>query len=259
MTDEPYTNLDLDTAEEMLIVAGKPELAKALRYQAQGVRNLVQGEWGTSFVNALENIMDTRVISVLTSVQQRLDQQIELVQQVLTTAREAKEIAQQALVVSKAGTRGLGKLTKDVNILKKAMGDSQEDRADLRRRIDTISTSQAVFTASMLLSAHAVIVIDLTQTIVSVNQKVLKYFGYANDELIGRPLDILIPNAFRAAHRKYIEAFAHSSDTQRLMADRHEVYGLHKDGSEFSIRAAIVKIEDGFIAVIERAVEARGG
>lgn len=57
MNDEAYTNLDLDTAEELLIAAGRPELAKALRYQAQGVRNLVQGEWGQSFVNTLDSML----------------------------------------------------------------------------------------------------------------------------------------------------------------------------------------------------------
>ena len=59
--NDPYTNLDLDTAEQMLIAAGKPELAMALRHQAQGVRNLVQGEWGMSFVTALESVVAKHV------------------------------------------------------------------------------------------------------------------------------------------------------------------------------------------------------
>jgi PAS domain S-box-containing protein len=216
---------------------------------------------------------EASTLATLTSVAHRLDEITSYVQQSVTLAREgikvgrealaigraaqetgikALSIGEEALSVAKAGAARLGKITRDVTLLKKAMVDSQEDRADLRQRIDAISTSQAVFTASMLLSAHAVIVIDPTQIIVSVNQKVLKYFGYADDELVGHPLDILIPERFRAVHRKHIEAFAQSSDTQRLMADRHEVFGLHKDRSEFLIRAAIVKISDGFIAVIER-------
>jgi hypothetical protein len=63
MTDsqEPYTNMDLDTAEELLIQAGKPELAVALRYQAQGVRNLVQGEWGKSFIKSLDDLLAVHI------------------------------------------------------------------------------------------------------------------------------------------------------------------------------------------------------
>jgi len=57
VNDEPYTNLDLDTAEALLRAAGKAELAEALNYHANGVRNLVQGVWGSSFVNSLEMLL----------------------------------------------------------------------------------------------------------------------------------------------------------------------------------------------------------
>jgi len=127
--DEPYSNLDLDTAEELLIHAGKPELAKALRYQTQGIRNLVQGEWGSSFVNALENVMDTRVVSVLTSVQQRLDTQIGLVERVL--------------VATKENARGLKKLTQRAHALETRMDSSEADRLDLRQRLERIERIMA--------------------------------------------------------------------------------------------------------------------
>ena len=108
MSDE-YTNLDLDTADELLVASGHPEIAKALRFQTQGNRNLIQGEWGKSFVNALENIMDTRVVNVLTSVQQRLDEQIGLVERLIAMVQGANATAQEALTVSKENGRGLGK------------------------------------------------------------------------------------------------------------------------------------------------------
>lgn len=55
--EEEYTNLDLETAEQLMFAAGKPELSKALHHHAHGVRNLVQGEWGKSFVNSLEDLL----------------------------------------------------------------------------------------------------------------------------------------------------------------------------------------------------------
>jgi DNA repair ATPase RecN len=143
--DDAYTNLDLDTAEEMVIAAGKPELAKALRYQAQGVRNLVQGEWGGAFVKTLENIMDTRVISVLTSVQQRLDQQYDIVQQLLAMQKASDKTAKQALSVAKAGAARLKKLemgqkkynTRLDDVIKRLEAD--EERLDKKReRIDRL-------------------------------------------------------------------------------------------------------------------------
>jgi hypothetical protein len=57
MTDKPYTNLDLDTAESLLIAAGSPEQAKAMRHYTEGWRNYIQGEFGQSFVDAFERVM----------------------------------------------------------------------------------------------------------------------------------------------------------------------------------------------------------
>lgn len=140
MSDEPYTNLDLDTAEELLIAAGKKELAVALRYQAQGVRNLVQGEWGQSFVNTLESVMDTRVVNVLSSVQSRLDEQYGMVQQLLAMQKASDKNAKRALAVAKETGLGLKKLSGEVTALGKAMAESKEDRADLRERINRLES-----------------------------------------------------------------------------------------------------------------------
>ncbi len=61
MTEDEYTNLDLDTADELLVAAGHPSIAKALRLQTQANRNLVQGEWGKSFANSLDVILGKHV------------------------------------------------------------------------------------------------------------------------------------------------------------------------------------------------------
>lgn len=55
--NDEYTNLDLDTAEEMLIAAGNTELAQALRFQTQGVRNMMQTALVPSFQKAVEDIL----------------------------------------------------------------------------------------------------------------------------------------------------------------------------------------------------------
>lgn len=57
MTDEPYTNLDLDTAEQMLIDAGQAEQAGALRRYQQGIRNMMQTVVVPGFQNAVEGML----------------------------------------------------------------------------------------------------------------------------------------------------------------------------------------------------------
>ena len=111
-----------------MISAGRPELANALRYQAQGVRNLVQGEWGLSFVNTLEKVMDTRVVSVLTSVQARLDEQISLVAQLLAVHKET--------------ARGLKKLQAQ-------MKESQGDRRKIHQEVANVKSEVAAIQARL--------------------------------------------------------------------------------------------------------------
>lgn len=125
---EDYTNMDLDTADEILVAAGHPSIAKALRFQTQGNRNMIQGEWGQSFVNALDTIMEKRIVTQLTNVQISLDR-------ILGSVIAADKTAQQALTVAKAGAARLGKLSTEVKVVKKALDESKRDRADLRREI----------------------------------------------------------------------------------------------------------------------------
>ncbi len=141
MSDD-YTNLDLDTADELLVAAGRPELAKALRHQTQGVRNLVQGVWGQSFVATLDNIMDTRVVSVLASVQARLDEQIALVQQMIIMTREANATAHEALTVAKVGAAHIKKVQAD-------MKESQADRRKIHQEVAAVKDDLAVIQARL--------------------------------------------------------------------------------------------------------------
>ena len=93
------------------------------------------------------------------------------------------------------------------------------------------------------ISSEAIISIDETQRIIFFNKGAEKIFGYASDEVMGQPLDILLPARFVAAHRRHIGAFALSTTTARLMGERQEIFGLRKNGEEFPAEASISKIE----------------
>lgn len=113
MSDEPYTNLDLQTAEDLLRAAGKPELAEALSHHAYGVRNLVQGEWGRSFVASLESILGRHI-------------------QPLIDAQKETHSGIAALSVQ------FHAIASDVAQLKERMRESQQDRAAIHQELDVI-------------------------------------------------------------------------------------------------------------------------
>jgi PAS domain S-box-containing protein len=103
----------------------------------------------------------------------------------------------------------------------------------------------ALFASVMSIAPDGIISVDEEQLIISFNEGAQKTFGYRRDEIMGRPLGLLLPERFRAAHAGHIRKFATSRTAARLMGERQEVVGLHKDGHEFPAEAAICQLELG--------------
>lgn len=108
---------------------------------------------------------------------------------------------------------------------------------------------------------EAIISINEQQQIQLFNQGAEKIFGYQAAEIIGQPLDILLPQAFRQVHRQHIKQFAELPAKSRQMTDRNSnVYGRHKDGHEFAAEASLAKLQTKagmFFTVMLRDVSER--
>ncbi len=90
--------------------------------------------------------------------------------------------------------------------------------------------------------AEGVIIIDTTTTIVLVNTRVEELFGYQKEEIIGRPLNILIPPRFHAAHQKHLKEYFKRLRIRPMGLGR-ELAGCHKDGHEFPVEISLSHIE----------------
>ncbi|HSA63004.1 MAG TPA: PAS domain S-box protein [Nitrospiraceae bacterium] len=95
------------------------------------------------------------------------------------------------------------------------------------------------------IAEDAIIVIDEQRTIALFNQGAVKLFGYDPDEILGQSLDRLLPERLRVDHSRHIQTFAHSAESARRMAQRRDVFGLKKDGTEFPAEASISKLTVG--------------
>src|SRR5271169_1768633 len=96
---------------------------------------------------------------------------------------------------------------------------------------DTVSASRL---GDILdIAEDGIVTVNAKQEIVLFNRGAAKLFGFSPDEVLGRPLEVLIPRQFHAVHRRHMQEFARSPTTSRLMAERREVHGRRKDGSEF--------------------------
>ncbi len=83
-------------------------------------------------------------------------------------------------------------------------------------------------------SPDALVMADAAGRIVSVNGQAQALFGYSCADLIGQPLEVLLPERFRAAHALHRHRYATAPRT-RPMGAGLELYGQCKDGREFPV------------------------
>ena len=98
------------------------------------------------------------------------------------------------------------------------------------------------------LAGEAIICIDQTQHIRMFNQAAERIFGYSAPEAIGQHLDLLLPEAFKAIHRRHVQTFGNSPRSSKRMGERQgQVSGRRKNGEIFPAEASIStsKTKDG--------------
>ena len=121
--------------------------------------------------------------------------------------------------------------------------------------------TQAMFEGIVNIASDAIISTNDDQRIVLFNRGAETIFGYAAEEVVGQPIDMLIPGRFRSAHREHMKRFGGSPVAARRMGERQEIAGLRKNGEEFPAEASISKIEmDGrkvFTVVLRDATDRR--
>lgn len=122
--------------------------------------------------------------------------------------------------------------------------DPHEALARVQRQV-TISRSRAAlreseakFRSVMESAIDAIISTDADGVIRSWNSAAADLFGHAEEEAVGRTLDLIIPERFRERHRTAIERVSHGGPTN-LIGRTVEFAGLRSDGTEFPIELAL--------------------
>jgi PAS domain S-box-containing protein len=102
--------------------------------------------------------------------------------------------------------------------------------------------SHAALAAIVDIAADAIIALDDNFRIVRFNKGAEQIFGWTEDEMLGQPLDRLLPMGARAVHRGHVRTFAEGGVESRRMADRREIAGLRRNGEQFPADASIARV-----------------
>ena len=135
-----------------------------------------------------------------------------------------------------------------------------EMTARIQQARQELQASAARHSAVVDAAMDCIITVDSAYGVRMINPAGARMFGYAQGDVVGRNLEMLLPERFRATHLKLMERFAQTGETTRVMGRQTLVHGLRSTGEEFPAEASIsrVRIEgEDLLTVILRDVTER--
>ncbi len=120
------------------------------------------------------------------------------------------------------------------------------DTTDRKRTEDELRKSEATAHAFLEAAAEGVVIADGAGRIVLVNAEIERVFGYSREELLGRPVETLLPERLVAKHASYRAGYVTHPSSGVISVDRPGI-GRTRDGTEVPIelKLSAIQTEDG--------------
>jgi PAS domain S-box-containing protein len=142
------------------------------------------------------------------------------------------------------------------NIILRALRDNSGTLIGFSKVTRDLTESRAMeakFRTLLESTPDAVLIVDRLGLLQFANRRAEGLFGYTGNELAGMPFEALVPKRFRGRHGSYREVFFDSPRDREMGADQ-ELWGLRKDGSEFSLEFSLSPLETAEGRVVLAAV-----
>ena len=114
-----------------------------------------------------------------------------------------------------------------------------------RNRTETaLQESEARWRALVETAPDAIVVIDDSGIMTACNEALVRMFGYAREEMLGRNVRMLMPSPHREAHDRYLSAYR-STGVRKVIGFWRELSGRRKDGTEFPLEVSVSETHVG--------------
>ncbi|HLF37151.1 MAG TPA: MASE1 domain-containing protein [Anaerolineales bacterium] len=197
---------------------------------AIAIHGTIRGRGGFALPNTNESLLQLQAfigLSTLTGL---------LTAAGLTERRRAEQALReaQAELESRVQER-TGELTRSTAAL-------QAEFAERRRTDDALHESEGMLRGLFEFAPDAIVVTDQAGRIVRINAQTELLFGYGREELIGRPVEVLLPDRLAARHAQHRKSFLVRPQA-RSMGVGLELYGRRRDGGEFPVDIMLSPVE----------------
>jgi PAS domain S-box-containing protein len=102
-------------------------------------------------------------------------------------------------------------------------------------------------------SPNAIVLVDGQGRVSMVNRQTEQMFGYSRDEMLGQPVEILLPEVTRAIHPSLRDAFIKDPSPRRMGGNR-ELFGQHRDGSLIPLEVGLSPLRSGDERLVQAVI-----
>jgi PAS domain S-box-containing protein len=163
---------------------------------------------------------------------------------IIVSGTIGEDIAVEALRAGAHDFMVKGKFARLVPAVERELREA-EARCERRRMEQALRASELRFQELFELAPDAIVMTTTEGLITLINRPAEALFGYSRDELIGQPVEMLIPQSSRNDHVGLREMYVRSAAPRAMSGGRSNLRGLRKDGTVFSVEISLGTVNSG--------------